>query len=174
MRVLLSHSSVCTSLDCVMHREFYTSHLTVTVSPSALTLVPMSGNKLLPCSSPYLNVNHSLLLQVPYVKVWLYILSCSHALQLLYILDVIKPSYTANNTIEVAPLNCSSSTDCPNPCSDGFYCSSGVCLPRCDQWQQYSPAPVAATDAVAIINASLGLIAGIMGLVISCIRWKRM
>ena len=58
-------------------------------------------------------------------------------------------------------------------CREGFYCDSGVCLPRCDEWEQYPHATVVAVDVIVILSAATGLIAGIAVLVFSCISWKQ-
>ena len=71
----------------------------------------------------------------------------------------------------------SSSTDnCTSTgraCREGFYCESGICLPRCDEWEQYPHAIVVAIDVIVILSAAVGLIAGIAVLILSCISWKR-
>ena len=71
----------------------------------------------------------------------------------------------------------SSSTDnCTSTgraCRDAFYCESGICLPRCDEWEQYPHSSIVATDVTVTTAAAIGLITGIVVLVMSFIRWKR-
>ena len=70
----------------------------------------------------------------------------------------------------------SNNTTCSRECRDGFYKNDTLCacLPRCDTWEQYPHSTTVASDFFVVLSATVGLIAGIAVLVISCIRWKRM
>ena len=63
-------------------------------------------------------------------------------------------------------------------CQEGFSCSTvgntSLCLPVCGSWKQYPDGVSLAIDVVIILSASIGFVASIAVLVISCIRWKRM
>ncbi len=63
---------------------------------------------------------------------------------------------------------------CQFNCSTGFYCSGGVvCLPSCD-WKEITEDSSNLTDALVRLLVAVGVIVGILVLVISCIRRKRM
>ena len=68
------------------------------------------------------------------------------------------------------------SDSCSVKCRDGFYTNTTlcVCLPRCDTWELYSRTITVVTDVFTLLSASIGFIAGVAVLVISCIRRKRM
>ena len=67
-------------------------------------------------------------------------------------------------------------------CSEGFHCAMttnsnvtfNVCKPRCDTWMQESDTTQAALDAVIIIAGMIGLTTGIVSLIITGIRWKKL
>lgn len=61
----------------------------------------------------------------------------------------------------------------PN-CSEAFFASKGICLPRCDKWKQYPEDIATLVDSVAIISASFRLVFGVIALVASCINWRKM
>ena len=61
-------------------------------------------------------------------------------------------------------------------CNKGFYLneSIGICLPECGKWNLYSDSVETVLHTAMIISGSIGLIAGILGLVYSCIYYKQM
>ena len=63
---------------------------------------------------------------------------------------------------------------CTLKCHEQFYCDDNFCKPRCDRFQEFSSSFVTATDAVVVLSSSVCVLTGILVLVISCLRYKRM
>ena len=61
-------------------------------------------------------------------------------------------------------------------CNEGFYGdeSTGVCLPQCGKWKFYPDNVEMVVDVIVIISGAIGTIAGVVGLVLSCIQYKQM
>ena len=67
-------------------------------------------------------------------------------------------------------------TICKRNCNEGFYCDeeTGLCLPQCGKWKSYPDNVEMAINIAVIISATVGTIAGAVGLVLSCIQYKQM
>ena len=63
---------------------------------------------------------------------------------------------------------------CSIECHDQFYCENNFCNPRCDKFEEYSHSYTVATDVLAIVAACIGIVAGLVVLVIFCLRYKKM
>ena len=63
-------------------------------------------------------------------------------------------------------------------CQEGFSCSAvantSICLPVCGRWAQYPHGTMVAIDVAIVLSATIGVLASIAVLVVSCIRWERM
>ena len=63
-------------------------------------------------------------------------------------------------------------------CQEGFSCSAvgntSLCLPVCGCWAQYPHGTVVAIDVAIVLSATVGVLASIAVLVVSCIRWEHM
>ena len=59
-------------------------------------------------------------------------------------------------------------------CSDTFFASNGVCLPRCDKWKQYQEGLSTTVDAVVLASAIARIALGTFALVASCVNRKQM
>ena len=97
-----------------------------------------------------------------------------------HIILIIAGSGSGGQDVQLPPtrrvavqVNCSTLQ-----CQEGFSCSAlgntSLCLPVCGRWEQYPHSAVVAIDVAIIVSASIGLVASIAVLVISCIRWKHM
>ena len=76
-----------------------------------------------------------------------------------------------NNTARISNQSTTLSTI---NCSDAFFASNGVCLPRCDKWKQYPEDVSKAMDVVVIISSAVTVVVGIIALVASCVNWRKM
>ena len=67
-------------------------------------------------------------------------------------------------------------SNCKRNCNEGFYCDeeTGLCLPQCGKWKSYTDNVEMAINTAVIISATVGTIAGAVGLVLSCIQYKQM
>ncbi len=70
----------------------------------------------------------------------------------------------------------SQATPSPLVCSDGFYQENGsqICIPSCSEFSQIDPVTVVVIDVLICLIAILGLVAGVVILIISCLDSKRM
>ena len=61
-------------------------------------------------------------------------------------------------------------------CNEGFYRneSTGLCLPQCGKWKVYPDNIEMAVNSAVLVSAAIGTIAGAVGLLFSCIRYKQM
>ena len=98
------------------------------------------------------------LLQCVYVYDYVYVYVCVHFIGSSEILGVIDQ-----------PANSTQIT-----CKDPFFFSNGTCLPQCGKWKQYDDRTSVAVDTIVILSAVLGLGAGALVLIFSCIWRKKM
>lgn len=62
-------------------------------------------------------------------------------------------------------------------CKEGFYCKNGtnVCSPECEYWVTNPRIDSnRALDVIVIVANSIGLLSGMLVLLISGLRWKKM
>ena len=61
-------------------------------------------------------------------------------------------------------------------CRENFFREQegGLCFPKCEKWQEFSPSEVMATDAIILLSAAVGIIAAVAVIIISIIRYKSM
>ena len=97
-----------------------------------------------------------------------------HLVVLLRIRVCMNTVLTATEMITTARISNQSTTLSTINCSDAFYASNGVCLPRCDKWKQYPEDISKALDVVVIISSAVRVMFGIIALVASCVNWRRM
>lgn len=62
------------------------------------------------------------------------------------------------------------------PCREDFFREEGSedCVPSCYTWREYSDTEVIVVDVLVLLATVIGLVAGLVVLVISLIRFKRM
>ena len=59
-------------------------------------------------------------------------------------------------------------------CQEQFSRVNGICIPRCDSWEQTSHTAAVTVQVTLMLAASLLIIGGIAVFIASCIWWKNM
>ena len=80
-----------------------------------------------------------------------------------------------DSTMTSAPSQNASASTLPS-CREDFFREEGSdsCVPSCYTWHEYSEAEVIVTDVVTGLSAVIGFVSGLVIIVISSIRFKRM
>ena len=65
--------------------------------------------------------------------------------------------------------------NCTLSCQENFFCDvqSQHCVPQCPEWNLFPYAVAKSVDVIIIIFAPMGLTAGVVVLVVSCIRRRK-
>ena len=87
-----------------------------------------------------------------------------------FVLDQVNNIIFFSHNIIVAQTE----VQCTIECHDQFYCENNFCKPRCDGYEEHSHSYTVATDVLILVLSSIGMVTGLAGLVISCLRYKHM